>query len=236
MKKLSMLIVDDDRNITKFVKANFVADGWLVQTANNGQEALQLLENSSPDIIILDVMMPVIDGFETCSRIRKNSNVPIIMLSARGSSFDKVQCLNLGADDYVTKPFDIEELAARIKAILKRSFNKMQEEIKHLNYGDICLNLHNHKAIVKNREVSLTPTEFALLKELIQSSDKVLEHRYLLSKIWGSEYLQDKEYLHVFINQLRKKIDKDSAENKHIITIPGVGYMLKSSKEINRST
>jgi len=221
--------VDDDSIITKFVRANFIADGWLVTTASNGQEALQILSQDIPDIVILDIMMPVIDGIETCQQIRKFSIVPIIMLSVRGSSFDKIQCLKLGADDYLTKPFVMEELAIRAESLLRRTDSKSRDEdIKQLICGDVFLNLENRKVVVNNKEIKLTPTELALLRELIQNPDKVLEHRYLLSRVWGSEYIQDKEYLHVYVSHIRKKIEQYDTKPGRILTIPGIGYMLRS--------
>ncbi|PKH46499.1 DNA-binding response regulator [Dehalococcoides mccartyi] len=230
MRKNNILIVDDDPIIIKFVKANFIADGWLVTTASNGQEALRILNQNIPDIIVLDVLMPVMDGMETCIQVRKQSSIPIIMLSAKGSSFDKIQCLKLGADDYLTKPFDIDELTARVESVLRRAGNKnipRNKDVKCLKCGDISLNLDNRQVTVNKREIKLTPIELALFQELIQNPDKVLDHRYLLSKVWGPEYIQDKAYLHVFISHLRKKIKQSNAKSEYILTIPGIGYMLK---------
>ena len=229
MRRPRILIVDDDPVIRKFVRANLEVRDYQTLMAVDGAEALEIIERELPDLLILDIMMPGIDGFEVCRRLREWSQIPIIMLSARGDVADKVECLNLGADDYLTKPFGVEELIARVRAVLRRT------EAAHaiparpsFTCDNIEINFSQRRITVADREVRLTPTEYNLLQELTFNAGKVLTHSMLLSKLWGPEYGAEKEYLRVFIGRLRKELEPDPENPEYIITIPGVGYQFKA--------
>ena len=228
MHRLRILVVDDDLAVLKFVRANLQAAGYEVLTGLDGAEALQVIEKELPDLIILDIMMPTIDGFEVCRQIREWSQVPIVMLSARGDEEDKVKCLDLGADDYLTKPFGVQELMARVRAVFRRTegASAISPEPTFTS-GDLEVNFAQRKVTVADREVRLTPTEYRLLKELVLNAGKVLTHTYLLNRAWGSEYGQETQYLHVFARRLRAKLELEPANPRHIITVPGVGYRFK---------
>jgi len=235
MGALRILIVDDDTKILRFLRLNLGSEGWKILTAKNGAEALQIAENESPDLILLDMMLPVIDGFEVCRQLRIVSNIPIIGLSARGEMSDKVSCLNLGADDYITKPFELDELIARIKAVLRR--NKLAEGTPQINFfsiGDIQIDFITQRVIRQGVEVKLTPTEYNLLRELVINAGNPLTHAYLLIKIWGKDYSAEREYLHVYIGHLRNKLENDPKNPGLILSIPGVGYIFKGSDSIRK--
>jgi two-component system KDP operon response regulator KdpE len=220
-----ILIVDDDAVISKFVRANLEAEGWQTLTAMDGYEALQAIEMELPDLVILDVMMPNIDGFEVLHRLREWSQIPVIMLSVREEEAYKVKCLNLGADDYVTKPFGADELIARVRAVLRRNETANFANRQSLfTSGDLQINFGTKRVTAAGTEVRLTPTEYNLLQELVLHAGKVLAHDYLLRRVWGPEYGQEREYLHVFIGRLRSKVEPDPAKPKYIITVPGIGY------------
>jgi two-component system, OmpR family, KDP operon response regulator KdpE len=230
MDKKNVLIVDDDPAILKLLSMNLKARGYDIFTANDGEESLEAVQKNFIDLIILDLMMPKIDGVEVCRRIREWSDVPIIILSARGDENDKVKCLELGADDYLTKPFGIAELMARIKTAFRHrgdpSVNPAQSTF---SYEGLEINYAKRKVAVNGREVTLTPTEFALLQHLAVNSDKVLTHNMLLQSVWGNEYSSEKEYLRVFVGRLRRKLEPDVKNPKYIQTIPGVGYQISTS-------
>ena len=228
MRRVRILVVDDDLAVLKFVRANLQAAGYEVLTALDGTEALQVIEKELPDLIILDIMMPGIDGFEVCRQIREWSQVPIIMLSALADEEDKVKCLDLGADDYLTKPFGVQELMARVRAVFRRTeaASAISPEPTFTS-GNLKVNFAQRKVTVADREVKLTPTEYCLLKELVLNAGKVLTHTYLLNRAWGPEYGQETQYLHVFARRLRAKLEPDPANPRHIITVPGVGYQFK---------
>ena len=225
MNKPRVLVVDDDQAILRLLCANLKARGYEVTTAVNGEEALAELEMNLADLIILDIMMPKVDGVEVCRRIREWSQVPIIMLSARGDEKDKVKCLELGADDYLTKPFGVAELIARVKTALRHSGSSGAVPTQStFSCGDIEVNFVKRRVTVRGTEVRLTPTEYSLLQQLVGNADKVLTHAMLLKRVWGEQYYSEKEYLRVFIGRLRKKLEPDPENPKYIITIPGVGY------------
>ena len=229
MKKTRILVVDDEISIIKFLRSNLENKGYKVFAAMNGVEALQTIEMELPDLIILDIMMPKMDGFEVCQRLREWSQIPIIMLSARSDENDKVKCLELGADDYMSKPFGKDELLARIKAVLRRTevmTNKPTQP--SFTSGDLKINFVERRVTVAQREVKLTPTEYNLLQELVRNANKVLTHSMLLGKVWGPEYREEKEYLHTFVRRLRRKLEPNPTEPKHITSVPGVGYQFKS--------
>jgi len=228
MHHLRILIVDDDPAILRFLKANLEARGYETLMAVDGAEALQVVGRELPDLVILDIMLPKVDGFEVCRRLREWSQIPIIMLSAKGDVIDKVECLNLGADDYVTKPFGVEELMARIKAVFRRSkaARALPTQPTFIN-RDLKVNFVERQVTVADREVKLTPTEYKLLQELALNAGKVLTHEMLLNRVWGPEYRQEREYVRVFIGRLRKELEPDPENSQYIITVPGVGYKLQ---------
>ena len=224
MKK-SILIVDDEVSILKFLRSNLEDRGYAVISASNGEEALHTIERELPDLIVLDVMMPKMDGFEVCRRLREWSYIPIIMLSARGDEKDKVKCLDLGADDYIVKPFGASELMARVSAVLRRTKTADMSPVRSsIASGDLAINFAKRRITRAGAEVKLTPTEYALLQELAVNSGKVLTHTHLLNKVWGPEYRDEREYLHVFVRRLRSKLEPDPDKPTYILTISGVGY------------
>jgi len=230
MRKTRILVVDDELSIIKFLRANLEANGYEVLAAMDGAEALRTFEMELPDLVILDIMMPKMDGFEVCRRLREWTQVPIIMLSARGDENDKVKCLDLGADDYVTKPFGKEELVARVRTVLRRTEAAATVPTQHsFTSGDLEVNFAQRRVTVADREVKLTPTEYNLLQELVLNAGKVLTHTHLLNKVWGAEYRDEREYLHVFVRRLRAKLEPDPANPKYIMTVPGVGYQFKDT-------
>lgn len=223
--KTRVLIVDDEMSILKFLRSNLEERGYAVISAADGEEALNIIERELPDLIILDVMMPKMDGFEVCRRLREWSPIPIIMLSARGDEKDKVQCLDLGADDYIVKPFGSNELMARVSAVLRRTKTADISPAKSsVTSGDLVINFAKRQVIHAGEDVKLTPTEYALLQELAVNSGKVLTHTHLLHKVWGPEYRDEREYLHVFVRRLRSKLEPDPNNPIYILTVSGVGY------------
>jgi two-component system, OmpR family, KDP operon response regulator KdpE len=230
MDKKSILIVDDDPAILRLLSTNLKARGYEIFTATDGEESLEAVQKDFIDLIILDLMMPKIDGVEVCRRIREWSDVPIIILSARGDENDKVKCLDLGADDYLTKPFGIAELMARIKTAFRhRGDPTVAPAQSTFTCDGLEINFAKRRVTVNGKEITLTPTEFALLQHLAVNSDKVLTHNMLLQSVWGNEYSSEKEYLRVFVGRLRRKLEPDPKNPKYIQTIPGVGYHMASA-------
>lgn len=230
MVKTRILVVDDELIIIKLLRANLETRGYEVLAAMDGAEALQTLEMELPDLVILDIMMPKMDGFEVCRRIREWSQTPIIMLSARGDARDKVKCLELGADDYITKPFDTNELISRVRAVLRRTEAAATIPTQpSFTSGDLKVNFAQRRITVAGKEVKLTPTEYTLLQEFVLNAGKVLTHTYLLNKVWGVEYREEREYLHVFVRRLRTKLEPDPINPAYIMTVPGVGYQFKDA-------
>ena len=222
----SILVVEDEEPLLKFISRNLSARGFQVYSASNGLEALAIFESRSLDLIILDVMMPNMDGLETCRRIRKVSTVPIIVLTALDGESDKVTALDQGADDYLTKPFGIEELLARVRAMLRRVSWEIApadgREIIHSS--DIELDVKAHTVICRGQQLNLTRTEFELLHFFMTNEGKALPHRLILQKVWGAEYGDEAEYLRVYIGRLRRKIEVDPAHPVLLKTDYGVGY------------
>jgi two-component system KDP operon response regulator KdpE len=221
-----ILLAEDEVALRDFVSRNLHARGFEVLEASNGLEAMALWEREDPHLLILDIMMPRMDGLEVCKRVREHSAVPIIVLTALDAESDKVTALDLGADDYLTKPFGVEELMARVRAVLRRSqldiISRADEEVKQ--FGDLEIDLTGHVVRLQGEEVRLSPTEFALLKQLVMNAGKVLTHRMLLQSIWGPEYGGESEYLRVYINRLRHKLESDPTNPRYLLTEPGVGY------------
>ena len=225
MRRLRILVVDDELAIIKFLRANLEANGFEVIAAMDGAEALESIERELPDLVILDIIMPKLDGFEVCRRIREWSQIPIIMLSAKDVEEDKVKCLDLGADDYITKPFGINELMARVKSVFRRTDSAVATPTQpSFTSGDLQINFVERRVFVAGNEVRLTPTEYSLLQELVLNAGKVLTHSDLLKKVWGPEYGQESEYLRVFIGRLRAKLEPAPTKPRYINTVPGVGY------------
>ena len=226
MKAKRILLAEDEVVLRDFVSRNLHARGFEVLEASNGLEAMALWEREDPHLLILDIMMPRMDGLEVCKRVREHSAVPIIVLTALDAESDKVTALDLGADDYLTKPFGVEELLARVRAVLRRTqsdiISRAGEEIKQ--FGDLEIDLTGHIVRLQGEEIRLSPTEFALLKQLVTNAGKVLTHRMLLQSIWGPEYGGEAEYLRVYINRLRHKLESDPTNPRYLLTEPGVGY------------
>jgi len=225
-KAKRILLAEDEVALRDFVSRNLRARGFEVLEASNGLEAVALWERENPHLLILDVMMPRMDGLEVCRRVREHSAVPIIVLTALDSESDKVSALDLGADDYLTKPFGVEELLARVRAVLRRTqWEAMPPTVSGIKqFGDLEVDLTGHIVRLRGEEVRLSPIEFALLEQLITNAGKVLTHRILLQRIWGPEYGGEAEYLRVYINRLRHKLEPDPANPRYILTEPGVGY------------
>ncbi len=229
MKKTCILVVDDEVSIIRFVSARLRKEGYEIITASNGEEALLRAEEENPTLVLLDIMMPKMDGFEVCRRLREWSEVPIIMLSAKGEESDKVKCLDLGADDYVTKPFGGEELLARVRAVLRRAeVAGAVSDRPPFTSGDLKISFAQRQVTVAGREVKLTPTEFGLLQELTLNAGKVLTHTHLLQKVWGPEYRDEKEYLHEFVRRLRNKLEPDKENPSYIVSVSGIGYQFRN--------
>jgi two-component system, OmpR family, KDP operon response regulator KdpE len=223
-----ILVVDDEVAIVKFLRSCLKTDGYEVMAAVNGVDALQAVERESPDLLVLDIVMPNMDGFEVLKRIREWSRIPILILSARHNEEDKVKCLDLGADDYLSKPFGINELAARIRVLLRRSTSASDIPSQPLvTIGDLEIDFAKRRVMVAGAEVALTSTEYSLLKELALERGKVFTHTELLRRVWGPEYGNEWQYLHVYISRLRAKIEADPKSPKYIKTMPGMGYMLQ---------
>lgn len=223
MEKPVILVVDDELQILRVMRASLPARGYEVRTAPGGEEALDEIRKEEPDLIILDLVMPQMSGLEVCRRIREFSNVPIIVLSAKEAEADKVAALELGADDYVTKPFGLDELLARMHAILRR-VHASTSHASVFTVGDVTVDADARRVTIAGREVKLTPKEFEVLKHLVSNAGKVVTHRSLLQAVWGIESSEQTDYLRVFINQLRRKIEPDPPHPRYIITEPWVGY------------
>ncbi len=218
-----ILVVDDEPQIRHSLQINLEKRNYAVMTAASGEEALEAIARQKPDVVIVDLILPTIDGIELTRRIREQSPVPIIVLSAIGDERKKVEALEFGADDYVTKPFGLEELVARVKSALRRTIMLSGSE-PVFRSGDLTINFERREVRVHDKPVKLTPTEYDLLKYMIQYIGKVLTHRTLLTAIWGEAYVDQAQYLRVFIGQLRKKLEHNTARPRYILTDPGVGY------------
>lgn len=222
MSSATILVIDDEPQIRRVMRATLASQGYTVTEARSGEEALEMLRGEQPDLILLDVNLPGMGGLEVCREIRDRSDVPIVMLTVRNTEKDKVQALDAGADDYVVKPFGMEELSARIRAALRRA--SAAEPLAPVDSPDLRIDFESRKVMVQGRPVRLTPKEFGLLRQLVASAGKPLPHRSLLQAVWGPDYGEETEYLRVFINQLRKKIEPDPRHPRYIHTEPWVGY------------
>jgi len=225
--KQKIMIVDDEPKIIRFVAANLKSLGYETLASQSGQEALEAIESFDPDLVLLDLMMPGMDGFEVLKRLRTYSSVPVIMLTARSNSSDKVQGLNLGADDYLTKPFSLDELFARVNAVLRRMNGRVTPLVQtnEIALGPVTVNLAQRRTWLNDTEIKFTETEYNLFALLLQHAGKVMTHEQLLSEVWGSEYRDEVEYLRVTIARIRQKIKSAAEGLDFIVTYPGVGYM-----------
>jgi len=223
---ITVLVVDDEKSLREFVRRNLEVRGYKVLNASNGLEALAIFNDTQIDLVILDIMMPHLDGLETTRRIRENSRVPIIILTAMGEESVKVNAFDLGADDYLTKPFGVGELLGRIKAVLRRAQWAEAGTTKNeqISRGDIVMNLTRHEVYVRGHIVELTPIEFNLLLYLMRNAGKALSHRSILQNVWGNEYGNEVEYLRVYMGHLRQKIEVDPTDPEYVLTERGIGY------------
>lgn len=224
-----VLVVDDEPQITRVLRHSLTAHRYDVRTAADGLSALETFRDWHPDLIITDLQMPEMDGIAFCREIRKTSQLPIVVLSVRGEERTKVEALDAGADDYVTKPFGIDELLARVRAALRRSPESNDATETELADGDFNIDLATREVTVNGSSVHLTPKEFDLLVYLFRNRDKVVTHRAILSSIWGGNFTEQTEYLRVFVGQLRKKLEKDPSQPRYIRTEPWVGYRFITS-------
>jgi two-component system KDP operon response regulator KdpE len=230
--KPRILVVDDEPQLIRVLRTGLKSRGYDVLAAEDGQSGFKLFQEWKPDLVITDLAMPNMDGLELCRRLRAISQVPIIILSAKGEERIKVEALDIGADDFVTKPFGIDELLARLRAALRRAKSQpaTQTEQTRIEVGDLRVDLESRRVSVGGREVHLTPKEFDLLVYFIKHAGKVLTHRTLLGAVWGGDYVEQDQYLRVFIGNLRKKLETNPAEPRYILTEPWVGYRFISNE------
>jgi len=221
-----VLVVDDEPQIRRALRTALGGHGYAVEVAEDGEGALAALAARVPDVVVLDLMMPGIDGLEVVRQTRAWSKVPIVVLSARGEERVKVEALDLGADDYLTKPFGLDELLARVRAVLRRA-GAPQNPV--LTAGDVAIDLARHVVTRRGEEVHLTPTEYDLLRVLATDADKVLTHRQLLERVWGGYASENSQQLRVYVNYLRRKLEDDPARPRLLVTEPGVGYRLRTT-------
>ncbi len=219
-----ILVIDDEKQIRRMLKAALEGYGYDISEAASGRQGLSQTSIFHPDVVILDLGLPDMDGIDVIARLREWTQVPIIVLSVREHEDDKIKALDAGADDYVTKPFGMGELLARLRAALRRIARS--EDEPHFTFGELSLDIEHRIVTVKGEEIKLTPTEYEVLKYLAQNAGKVVTHRQLLLAIWGSNYQEHSQYLRVYIGQLRRKIEADPSQPAYIITEPGVGYRL----------
>jgi len=228
-RKTTVLLVDDDPQLIRLVRVNLESEDYLVMVAADADSALGILNREMPDLILLDIMLPGLDGYELCRRIREFSKTPIIMLTAKVEDADKIKGLKLGADDYLTKPFNVQELLARIEAVLRRTVTSEKSRVPPtVTCGDISIDFVRHRVTRKGDEVALTATEYKLLTQLVSNAGRVMLHRELLTRVWGSEYQDEVEYLRAYIRHLRQKIEEDPHHPLCILAKPGIGYIFVS--------
>lgn len=221
-----ILVVDDETRMIGFIRMNLELEGFQVLEAHNGLQALDLIRTSLPDLVILDVMMPELDGFETLRILREFSNIPVIMLTAKGEEDDRVYGLELGADDYITKPFGPRELSSRVRAVLRRIDTPTSTPEKAILVIDerLSIDFNRREVIINGESVKLRPTEYRLLYHLVENAGWTVPHEQLLAKVWGYEYRDEAHYVRLYVNYLREKIEEDPSKPKYIITERGVGY------------
>ena len=224
----TVLVVDDEKSLRDFVRRNLEVRNFNVKTASNGLEAMAIFSTQNIDLVILDIMMPHLDGLETTRRIRQISVVPIIILTALGEEVDKVHAFDMGADDYLTKPFGTGELLGRVKAVLRRArWAETPTDTEKIIRGEIIANIERHEVSVRGEMLKLTPTEFNLLIYMMQHAGKTLSHRLILQNVWGPEYGEEAEYLRVYMGKLRQKIEVAPLKPEYLLTERGIGYRFK---------
>ncbi|MGO8946115.1 MAG: response regulator transcription factor [Ktedonobacterales bacterium] len=237
VKKQTILAADDDPQLLRLVTRNLQLDGYEVVAVSDGQQALDQIEAQKFDLVILDVMMPKLDGFTVCERVREFSSVPVIILTARGQDQDKIRGLDLGADDYLTKPFSIEELLARVRAVVRRSQLSGNHDGQNLRptvvIGDLTIDFAQHQVTLAGKELELTPIEYRLLAYLAQNAGRVVTQDLLLEHVWGEEYAGESHLLQVNMNRLRRKIEVDPTHPRYLLTKTGVGYLLANQVSEN---
>ena len=226
-----VLVVDDDPLLVRLVRTHLEKAGYRVLSAADGEQALEVAANELPDLVVLDLMLPKLDGFEVCRRIREFSLVPVVMLTARGEPVDRLRGFEMGADDYLAKPFVPAELLARVRAVLRRSQQATSATTPSVvRCGDIAIDLLRRRVTVRDEGVKLTATEFRLLQHLAVNAGKVLSHTDLLTKVWGPEYRDDRDYLWAYVRHLRRKLERDPEHPVHILSQPGFGYVLECAE------
>jgi two-component system KDP operon response regulator KdpE len=232
MRPAKILVVDDEPHLVKLVRSNLEAQHFRVLTAMDGPSGLAMVEKEGPDLVILDIMLPGMDGFDVLQKIREFSSVPVIMLTAKDQDVDVVRGLQHGADDYVKKPFSVHELLARVEAVLRRAAPSEDVQVHPpFKCDDFEMDFQQRRVTVHGKEVKLGPTEYKLLSQLVRNAGRVLLHGDLLRKVWGPEYGNEVEYTRVYISYLRNKIEDDPAHPKYILTEHGVGYMFKRPEQ-----
>lgn len=227
-----ILVVDDEPRYVRLMEANLVSAGYRVITATNGQEAVSVVDEERPDLVLLDVMMPILDGIGACERIRRFSNIPIIMVTARGDERDRVAGLDVGADDYIVKPYSVTELLARVRAVLRRaqlSDSSYQKSV--FVHKDLRVDFARAEVFIGENDVLLSATEYRLLLQFVQNQGQVLASEELLENVWGKSYREDKEVLWVSISRLRQKLEDNPKEPQYIVTRPGLGYTMPNPEE-----
>src|SRR5258708_35774197 len=227
-RNISVLVVDDELRLVDVLRMNLEVEGYRVLEAHDGLEALDRLKADLPDLVVLDVMMPELDGFQTLKRIREVSNVPVIMLTVRDEESDRIRGLEIGADDYLTKPFSPRELQSRIKALLRRTFMpKPARKTKIVVDNDLTIDFSKREVWARGQKVTLRPTEYKLLYHLVNNAGRLMTHETLLSKVWGPEYRDESHYLRLYITYLRQKLERDPAHPCYILTERGIGYRFR---------
>lgn len=229
MDNIKILVVDDDINIAELLRLYLEKDGFSVVTAENGAKAIELHNRENPDLILLDIMLPIVDGWQVCREIRKTSNVPIIMVTAKGETFDKVLGLELGADDYVSKPFDAKEVVARVKAVLRRTYMPTSNKNEVVKFDKLIINLTNYDLVVDGKKIDTPPKELELIYHLASSPNRVFTRDQLLDEVWGFDYYGDSRTVDVHIKRIREKLENVSDEWS-LKTVWGVGYKFEVNK------
>lgn len=235
-KKTMILTADDDPQLLRLVARNLQLEGYDVLTASDGKQALEQIEAHQPDLVLLDVMMPKMDGFSVCQRVREFSTVPIIIVTARGQDQDKIRGLDLGADDYLTKPFSVDELLARVRAVLRRTHYTANENAAArttATFGELSIDFSQHLVTRAGKEVTLTPTEYRIISYLAQNAGRVVTQDLLLEHVWGSEYVGESHMLQVNVNRLRRKLEADPTHPRYILTKVGIGYLLTAQNMVS---
>ncbi|MGH2486345.1 MAG: response regulator transcription factor [Ktedonobacterales bacterium] len=235
-KKPLVVVADDDPQLLRLVTRNLQLEDFEAVGVSDGQQALERIEEKAPDLVILDVMMPKLDGFTVCERVRAFSAVPIIIVTARGQDQDKVRGLDIGADDYLTKPFSVDELLARVRAVLRRSqLNATQSGLglrSAITIGELTIDFAQRRVVLAGREVDMTPVEYRLLAYLAQNAGRVITQDLLLEHVWGEEYVGESHLLQVNVNRLRRKIEQDPTHPRYLLTKTGIGYLFTNSPSV----